>query len=250
VPGDPSIRQKFYLNKSLGECLFSAHQQPCEDNPQSSESLPSPSEASLSCVFANHQSGKPVAASRGVPSEAKSIMSSEAPPVMSSEASFVVPSEAHSVAPTEVPSFLHSVALIEVNAPSEGPAPSVAPSGTAAYEQVTRHPLRALINQMTTAYQTTANWSDFMKQCRDYRGDLHPYVRPAPPSRPHAQPTTSTRTHGWYEDSSLDPAEKAGCPETEIAPIVHVAQKVLVRGVCRSHSERAVGPATCRPHYS
>jgi hypothetical protein len=88
-----------------------------------------------------------------------------------------MPSEDPIVAPTEVPPYLSSVAPSDVPAPADPPTqalPSAVPSDVAASEQVASDALRALIAQATIAYQTSASWSDFVKQCRDSRGDLHP----------------------------------------------------------------------------
>jgi hypothetical protein len=89
-----------------------------------------------------------------------------------------MPSEAPIVAPTEVPPYLSNVAPSDVPAPFA--LPPAVPSDTAASEQVARDALRDLIAQATVAYQTSASWSDFVKQCRDSRGDLHLDVRDLP----------------------------------------------------------------------
>jgi hypothetical protein len=125
-----------------------------------------------------------------------------------------MPSKAPIFAPTEVPSYLSSVAPSEVPAPADPPThalPSAVPSDTAASEQVARDVLRALTNQATTAYHTSAIWSEFVKQCRDSRGDLHPDVRDLPHRASHVLiqlrrqgATVGMKTPPWNHQQKQD----------------------------------------------
>jgi hypothetical protein len=107
-------------------------------------------------------------------------------------------------------------------APSEAPAatpshaPSVAPSAThSSSEQAARHALRGLIDQAAHAYQTAANWGDFVKQCRDARGDLHRDVGQLPHHAAHMLdqlrqhgPSVGMNTQPWHTQRKLEALQR------------------------------------------
>jgi hypothetical protein len=134
-------------------------------------------------------------------------------------------SEAPIVAPTEVPPYLSNVAPSDVPAPSGPPTralPSAVPSDAAASEQAARDTLRALIDQATIAYQTSASWSDFVKQCWDSQGDLHPDVRDLPHRAAHMLSqlrrqgaTVGMKTPPWNHQQKQDALQRGSHQSAE-----------------------------------
>jgi hypothetical protein len=94
--------------------------------------------------------------------------------------------------PTEVPSHEPNVATSQ----TPGQVPKNAPNAIPilASEANARVKLRELINKSSQAYRTSPSWVDFVRTCRDPRGDLHADVGHLPHSAAHM--LDQLRRHG------------------------------------------------------
>jgi hypothetical protein len=84
---------------------------------------------------------------------------------------------------TEVPSHEPSVAPSQTPNKLPGHVPSAVPS--LASEAAARVKLRELIDKSSQAYRTSPSWADFVRTCRDPRGDLHANVGNLPHRAAH-----------------------------------------------------------------
>jgi hypothetical protein len=109
------------------------------------------------------------------------------------------------------PSSGHDLEVFAESAKSSFITAPISDPSQDASEHSTHLALRKLIDTAADAYQSASNWAEFVAQCRDARGDLHPGVGDLPHRaahlldhlRRHGAPV-GMKTEPWDDQKKCD----------------------------------------------